>query len=220
MRHYWTADDDPATRQAQAEDWLESLEDLPVASVEAACREWRESEHRRPTIADIRRLAVSAANRSSEREQLRALPAPKPSPKAKPLHPWEPGFAARYDEPWFQALPMATQRQFKEQDLERASLWRRVKAGELPDSAWLDYCRRQIAQNMELHRHRSTVAPSGVAPSGSGVRGDDDRVAFAGLLRSWGVDAVEHEQPVEPESVEPESVEPESVEPDWLRGIA
>jgi len=110
--------------------------------------------------------------------------------KRKQLHPWEPGFAARYDEPWFKALPVATQRLFREQDVERAAIWRRVKAGELPDSAWLECCQRQVAQNMELAQRRQTVAP------------DRDRTAFASLLRSWGVDAVEEKL----------------VEPAWLKG--
>jgi hypothetical protein len=38
---------------------------------------------------------------------------------------WAPGYAARYDEPWFCALPIETQKRYKEQDLARADAHRR-----------------------------------------------------------------------------------------------
>jgi hypothetical protein len=45
---------------------------------------------------------------------------------AKPvLNCWEPGYAARYDEPWFRGLPVETQMRFKEQDLARSDAHRR-----------------------------------------------------------------------------------------------
>lgn len=70
MNHYWTADDHPAMRQAQAEDWLEDLAELPPEVVAAACREWRQSSHKRPTPHDIRSLAIA--------EQRKRNPEPEP----------------------------------------------------------------------------------------------------------------------------------------------
>jgi hypothetical protein len=53
LSHYWTADDHPATRQAQIEDWIEDLVDFKIEDVEAACREWRRTQTHRPTPAQI-----------------------------------------------------------------------------------------------------------------------------------------------------------------------
>jgi hypothetical protein len=135
--HYWTANDPPETRQAQIEDWLESLEDFAADAIEWACREWRETLFRRPTIADIRKLAIERANW----QKRPALP-PR-SPRKKVLNTWEPGYEARYQEEWFLALPLETKQKFYEQDLERAETWRRVEKGELPEEAFLECCRRQ-----------------------------------------------------------------------------
>ncbi len=58
MNHYWTADDHPAVRQAQIEDWLEDLAEFGLGVVRFACGDWRRDQTRRPTPADIRRIAV------------------------------------------------------------------------------------------------------------------------------------------------------------------
>lgn len=60
MNHYWTDNDHLATRQAQVEDWIEDLGEFPIGFVEEACREWRQTETRRPTPAAIRKLAIVA----------------------------------------------------------------------------------------------------------------------------------------------------------------
>jgi hypothetical protein len=57
MNHYWTSNDHPAIRQAQIEDWIEDLSEFPIEIVEFACRQWRQTEKRRPTPAEIRKLA-------------------------------------------------------------------------------------------------------------------------------------------------------------------
>jgi hypothetical protein len=57
MSHYWTADDHPAARQAQIEDWIADLVEFDLEVIEFACREWRRKEIRRPLPAQIRDLA-------------------------------------------------------------------------------------------------------------------------------------------------------------------
>jgi hypothetical protein len=68
MNHYWTSDDHPAIRQAQIEDWIEDLIEFPIDIVEEACREWRQTQDRRPTPSAIRTLAIVAQR--SRRELL------------------------------------------------------------------------------------------------------------------------------------------------------
>ncbi len=81
MGHYWTADDHPAARQAQIEDWLEDLDEFDVAIVRAACREWRQTQSRRPTPADIRFLAIGEVRRCNPDPEPVYLPPPEPKPK-------------------------------------------------------------------------------------------------------------------------------------------
>lgn len=74
MSHYWTADDPPAIRRAQAEDWVLDLIEFGPAVVEAACREWRRRPGgRRPTPGDIRALCLAEQR---ERREAPALPPP------------------------------------------------------------------------------------------------------------------------------------------------
>ena len=61
MQHYWTGDDPVAARKAQIADWIEDLREFPLASVENALREWRQTQAKRPTIADIRKLCIADA---------------------------------------------------------------------------------------------------------------------------------------------------------------
>ena len=74
LSHYWIPDLSKEIRKQQGEDWLEDLIEFGPEVVANACREWRRLESRRPTIADIRRLAIE--------EQARERP-----PRAPPRPP-------------------------------------------------------------------------------------------------------------------------------------
>jgi hypothetical protein len=58
LTHYWTAAEPIGMREAQARDWIEDLCEFIPAQVDEACRRWRRSQSRKPTIADIRALAI------------------------------------------------------------------------------------------------------------------------------------------------------------------
>lgn len=75
LRHYWTADDDPATRQAQIEDWIDDLGEFPSEIVEEACRMWRRANKHRPTPAEIRSLALAE---NAYRQPVALLPPNEP----------------------------------------------------------------------------------------------------------------------------------------------
>jgi hypothetical protein len=70
------------------------------------------------------------------------------------LNCWDPGYAARYDEPWFQELGLDTQRRYKEQDLDRAEAHRQWLRAVSQDerreaaTAFVDLCRAQAAANL------------------------------------------------------------------------
>lgn len=130
LNHYWTANDPPAMRQAQIEDWLEDVTEFSIEHVEGACREWRRSGQRRPLPSDIRTLAIAEQRRAVERAEMRALPPLRPITRPKTRNCWEPGYYARYNEPWFLNLPLETQRRFKEEDLARAEAHRSGTEGE------------------------------------------------------------------------------------------
>lgn len=71
LSHYWTAAEPAGVRQAQAEDWIEDLSEFLPSHVAEACRRWRRTQSRKPTIADIRALAIE------EREIMRSsIPVP------------------------------------------------------------------------------------------------------------------------------------------------
>ena len=72
LNHYWTGDDPAAVRKAQIADWLEDLREFSLAIVANAIREWRRTETRRPTIADIRKLCCATAFAERERRLLRS----------------------------------------------------------------------------------------------------------------------------------------------------
>lgn len=77
MGHYWAADTPIEIRRELARDWLEDLREFPLAMVENACREWRQTQSRRPTPADIRKLCIA--------EQIARRPAlPAPPRHAEP----------------------------------------------------------------------------------------------------------------------------------------
>lgn len=82
MSHYWTADDPIESRREQIIDWIEDLIEFGAAAVADACREWRQTQSRRPTPADIRKLCIAEQIRQREAE-IRFLPPPaKPEPEA------------------------------------------------------------------------------------------------------------------------------------------
>src|SRR5690242_2716775 len=75
LTHFWAADDPPELRRAQAEDWINDLAEFPTEFVDRACCEWRQNKTRRPTIAEIRALAIEAVRNA----ETRRLPRPAPS---------------------------------------------------------------------------------------------------------------------------------------------
>lgn len=71
LQHFFSPDMPDVARRTIAEDWLEDLREFGPEIVERACREWRQTQSRRPTPADIRKLCIA--------EQIArgpALPAP------------------------------------------------------------------------------------------------------------------------------------------------
>jgi len=67
LSHYWTADDHEATREAQVADWIEDLVEFGATIVNEALRGWRQSQNRRPTIADIRIRCIEIQSEARER---------------------------------------------------------------------------------------------------------------------------------------------------------
>lgn len=73
MSHYWTADDHPATRQAQIEDWIDDLVEFELDIIEEVCREWRRTEIKRPLPAQLRdRASQERDYRNRVRERVQA----------------------------------------------------------------------------------------------------------------------------------------------------
>ena len=58
LSHYWTADDREETRESQIEDWITDLHQFGAEVVSRACGRWRLTQNRRPTPADIVKLAI------------------------------------------------------------------------------------------------------------------------------------------------------------------
>lgn len=67
LAHYWASDEPPALRRVIADDWLEDLEEFGPELVGTACREWRRTQTRRPTPADMRALAIAEQRYRAER---------------------------------------------------------------------------------------------------------------------------------------------------------
>lgn len=76
MAHYWVANESPKLRAALAADWLDDLAEFHESIVAMACRDWRQTETRRPTPAEIRKLCLEVT-RVYE-------PPPKPAPPENP----------------------------------------------------------------------------------------------------------------------------------------
>ena len=71
MAHYWTANESATVRREQTDDWIEDLAEFPATVVVAACREWRQTQSRRPTPAEIRLLCI--AERQAQRKHQLAI---------------------------------------------------------------------------------------------------------------------------------------------------
>lgn len=68
--HFATANEPLAVRRSIARDWLEDLAEFTPRQVAWAAREWRRSQSFRPTIADIRRLAINSQHAELERRAI------------------------------------------------------------------------------------------------------------------------------------------------------
>jgi hypothetical protein len=60
LSHFGTTDEPHGVRQAIAQDWVDDLEEFTLPQVQWAAREWRRIYATRPTIAEIRKLAIQA----------------------------------------------------------------------------------------------------------------------------------------------------------------
>jgi hypothetical protein len=98
LSHYWTADDPPATRQAQLEDWIEDLACYSTVIIEGALLVWRREENRRPTPADIIKIAdrMLAAEQRKLQPPLRPEPAPVHTDRTLVEQKWRWRVAAAY----------------------------------------------------------------------------------------------------------------------------
>lgn len=77
LLHFWAPSDlSDAARKAMAADWVDDLREFGPDIVSVACGEWRRAQSKRPTIADIRRLAIEEQTRRAEHQELAALPSP------------------------------------------------------------------------------------------------------------------------------------------------
>ena len=85
LAHFWTGDDPPEARQAQLEDWIEDLREFGPEAVADACREWRQTQARRPVPADIRLICIDAQNRRRERDAAMLPPPEEPPDEPIPL---------------------------------------------------------------------------------------------------------------------------------------
>lgn len=59
LSHYYLATNDVNINTAVAIDWVDCLRPFPQVAVEKACAEWRDTERRKPTPADIRGKAIA-----------------------------------------------------------------------------------------------------------------------------------------------------------------
>lgn len=77
LLHYWAGEMSDQARAAVAQDWLADLREFGPEIVSIACGNWRRAENRRPTIADIRRLAIDARREAGEASEPHYLPSPE-----------------------------------------------------------------------------------------------------------------------------------------------
>lgn len=84
LLHYYSPGDlSEAARKAMAQDWVEDLVEFGPTAVSQGCREWRQTQSKRPTPADIRRLCIESQNRRRE-NAVRSLP-PPPDAERPPM---------------------------------------------------------------------------------------------------------------------------------------
>lgn len=95
LSHYYAATAHEGINAMVAHDWLESLAVLPQSAIAEACATWRDNETRKPTPAQIRKLAIRAFG-EAEWERLMRLKAIAAcpvsdtlAPAAKPGEKWE-----------------------------------------------------------------------------------------------------------------------------------
>jgi hypothetical protein len=75
LLHFWTPQElSEGARKAMAEDWVSDLREFGPDAVAEACGCWRRSQTRRPTIADIRKLAIEEHDIHARRLALAAPP--------------------------------------------------------------------------------------------------------------------------------------------------
>jgi hypothetical protein len=98
---------------------------------------------------------------------------------------WAPGYAARYDEPWFRALLVETQKRYKEQDLARADAHRRwaqamtLEARREAAEAFSAICVSQAAQNLSKPSAAATSRDPAAAIRGElGITARAARAAY------------------------------------------
>jgi hypothetical protein len=92
---------------------------------------------------------------------------------------WEPGYAARYEEPWFLALKIEDQLHFKEQDLARAEAHRLCTSPE-DHEAFATLCREQAQSNLSSSRKPISAAETAARKADAALETtngtDDDRM--------------------------------------------
>jgi hypothetical protein len=85
LLHYYSPGDlSEAARKAMAQDWVEDLVEFGPTAVAHGCREWRQTQSKRPTPADIRRLCIESQNRRRE-NAVRSLPPPARDAEPPPM---------------------------------------------------------------------------------------------------------------------------------------
>jgi predicted hydrolase (HD superfamily) len=117
LNHFGTVDEPAAVRKAIARDWVDDLAEFTVSQVAAACREWRRNCTIRPTIAEIRNLAVQA-----QHEDRQAIPDQRVGLDAEMIRLWQRAEYGGDTRTWQQRRAAALERQ--EARYHRAAAWR------------------------------------------------------------------------------------------------
>jgi hypothetical protein len=76
LSHYWTGNEDARLRREQIHDWLDDLGAFASSIVASAVTEWRQTQSKRPSPADIRTICLRLEREAKEdRERHRPMPA-------------------------------------------------------------------------------------------------------------------------------------------------
>lgn len=78
LSHYWVGIENDALRRRLLGEWLYDLEAFSAANVVSSCTEWRRTQHRRPTPADIIALCREVQTAWEPAPKYVELPAPPP----------------------------------------------------------------------------------------------------------------------------------------------